>query len=200
MLNYRYITSFLLCCSVALLTGCSKPAKQNHEQTEQYTSTHTESTPTPVEEEFKEPENGIYEEAVEPEQSSGVASQHITDYDLKELMQKHAANPAAVEAGLFRMSARVVDVKTETDPSGERVAVVRLVHPLLNAEGKYNSAYELSISFFCLTSLEEAAQFQSGNVIKVIGQIVNTGEDVKFYHEGKPITAKYMHAACSVES
>lgn len=201
MTYHQAIVPFLLSCGVVLLVGCSKPAKQEYEQPEQHTLAQVEpATTEAAEEEFTVPENGIYEEEVEPEQSTDSSSQHLTDYDLKELMQRHAQNPAAVEADLFRMQARVVEVKTDTDSNGERIAVVRLVHPQLNVDGKYNSAYQLSISFFCLTKLQEAAYYQRDDVVTVVGQIVDTGENVLFYHDGKPITSKYMHAVCKTES
>lgn len=193
----RLLVPFLLTCGVALLAGCSKPAVQDdkHSEPKPEVSAQVQPTQPEAEPEYTEPENGVYEE--ESGQHANSASSSARDYDIQDMVKQLKTNPVAVEASLFRTQGRIASIKTETDPNGERVAVVALNHPLDKKSGNFK--YNLGAMFNCIMTLEEAAQYKPDDVIGVVGQISDIQEEVSYYNDVK-VTLKHIYAVCSPEA
>lgn len=193
----RLLVALLLACSVALLAGCSRPASQDgkHNEPKPETSAQVQAAQPEAEQEYTEPENGVYEE--ESGQPANSASSGAQDYDIQYMVKQLITNPVAVEASMFRTQGRIVSIKTENDQNGERVAVVALEHPLYKKSGDFK--YGLGAIFNCVMTLEEAAQYKPDDVIGVMGQISDIQDEVSYYNDVK-VVLKHIYAVCSPEA
>lgn len=172
-------------------TGCSK---QSSTATQSLNETNTQAQNTQNNDSFQddhEPENGVYE----PEQQSSFwGKSEFTQIDLVDLVNQVKENPALAELLKFKTQGRVVTIATDTDANGQRVAVIRLEHPQYNP---YKGQYDSAGAFYCLFTLEDAAQLRNKQALEFTGSILDIGERTSYFLGQYPFQSKEILADCN---
>jgi len=186
-MKYHFVT---IICSSLFITACDQHSTLHEQpQLEDKTIEQNKANISGFQDD-KEPENGMYEEQ---ENEFSDIKNDIASIDLVDLVNQVNENPAAIELLDFRTQGRIVSITTDTDTSGQRVAIVKLEHPKFSL---YKSGNGLQGAFYCIFSLQDAAQFKPKQAIDFLGKILDIGERTAYMGQ-YALKFKEIYANCS---
>ena len=189
--NMKYHFWIMLSC-LLLATACTEQSKPIEKpQVDVPASAVKEHIENNSElENYIEPENGNYPDENNTEAVTEQGG--ITKIGIIDLVNQVKENPALAELLNFRTQGRIISIKTDTNVMGDRVAVVGLEHPQYNF---YKAKNEFSGYFYCIFTLQDAAQLKKKQAIEFVGNILDIGEHTSYQGEYQ-FKSKEIYANC----